>query len=114
MAAGGSADCRDGRVCSDGRGQMSETRVAERSARITNHSGLHARPAAQLVKMASSFVCEVRVGKDELDVNAKSIMGVLLLAAAHGCEIRIRCEGEDAEAAVNEIVALVERGFEES
>lgn len=93
---------------------MSETRVVERSVRINNHSGLHARPAAQLVKMASSFVCEVRVGKDDLDVNAKSIMGVLMLAAEHGCEIRVRCEGEDAEAAVNGIVALVERGFEES
>ena len=93
---------------------MSEARVVERSVRIINHSGLHARPASQLVKMASSFVCEVRVRKDELDVNAKSIMGVLMLAAEHGSEIRIRCEGEDAEEAVNEMVALVERGFEES
>jgi phosphocarrier protein len=93
---------------------MNETRAVERSVRIINPSGLHARPAAQLVRMASRFVCEVRVGKDELDVNAKSIMGVLLLAAEHGSEIRIRCEGEDAEDAVNEIVALVERGFKES
>jgi phosphocarrier protein HPr len=93
---------------------MSETQAVERSVRIINPFGLHARPAAQLVKMASRFVCEVQVGKDDLDVNAKSIMGVLMLAAEHGSEIRIRCEGEDAEEAVNEIVALVERGFEES
>jgi phosphocarrier protein len=59
-------------------------------------------------------MCEVRVGKGVLDVNAKSIMGVLLLAAEEGSELRIRCEGEDAEEAANEIVALVARGFGES
>ena len=93
---------------------MNETQAVERSVRIVNPSGLHARPAAQLVKTASRFVCEVQVGKDGLDVNAKSIMGVLLLAAEQGSEIRIRCEGEDAEEAVNEIAALVARGFGES
>ena len=93
---------------------MNETRVAERSVRIVNAAGWHARPAAQLVKMASSFDCEVQVGKDGLDVNAKSVMGVLLLAAERGSELRIRCEGEDADEAVAEIAALVARGFGEA
>jgi phosphocarrier protein len=93
---------------------MNETQAVERTVRVVNSSGLHARPAAQLVQAASRFMCEVRVGKGVLDVNAKSIMGVLLLAAEEGSELRIRCEGEDAEEAANEIVALVARGFGES
>ena len=93
---------------------MNETQAVERTVRIVNPSGLHARPAAQIVQMASRFVCEVQVGKDGLDVNAKSIMGVLMLAAEKGSELRVRCEGEDAEEAANEIVALVARGFGES
>jgi phosphocarrier protein HPr len=93
---------------------MNEAQAVERTVRVVNTSGMHARPAAQLVQMASRFACEVRVGKDGLDVNAKSIMGVLLLAAEEGSELRIRCEGEDAEDAASEIVALVERGFGES
>ena len=92
---------------------MNETQAVERSVRVVNAAGLHARPAAQLVQLASRFMCEVKVGKDGLDVNAKSIMGVLLLAAEQGNELRVRCEGEDAEEAANEIVALVARGFGE-
>ena len=92
---------------------MTETQAVERSVRVVNAAGLHARPAAQLVQTASLFVCEVQVGKEGLYVNAKSIMGVLLLAAEEGSELRIRCEGEDAEEAANEIVALVARGFGE-
>ena len=92
---------------------MSETQAVERTVRVVNSQGLHARPAAQLVQLASRFSCEVKVGKDGLDVNAKSIMGVLLLAAEEGSELRIRCEGEDAEEAVNEIAALIARGFGE-
>jgi phosphocarrier protein len=87
--------------------------VAERSVQIVNAAGLHARPAAQLVKLASRFACEVQVGKDDLHVNAKSIMGVLMLAAEKGSHILIRCEGDDAEAALEALAALVARGFEE-
>ena len=93
---------------------MSGSLVAERSVKIVNAAGLHARPAAQLVRLASRFACEVQVGKDGLDVNAKSIMGVLLLAAEHGSELQIRCQGTDAQQAVEAIAALVERGFEEA
>jgi phosphocarrier protein len=87
--------------------------VAERSVEIVNAAGLHARPAAQLVKLASRFACEVEVGKDGLQVNAKSIMGVLMLAAEKGSQIHIRCQGDDADQALEELAALVARGFEE-
>jgi phosphocarrier protein HPr len=87
--------------------------VAERSVQIVNAAGLHARPAAQLVKLASRFACDVEVGKDGLQVNAKSIMGVLMLAAEKGSHIHIRCEGDDADRALEELSALVARGFEE-
>lgn len=93
---------------------MSEALVVERSVRIVNAAGLHARPAAKLVMLANGFVCDVQVGKDGLDVNAKSIMGVLLLAAEQGSELRIRCEGEDAHEAVDAIAALIARGFGEA
>ena len=78
-----------------------------------NRAGLHARPAAQLVRLASRFACEIEVGKDDLMVNAKSIMGVLMLAAEHGSEIHIRCNGDDASDAVEALSALVASGFEE-
>jgi phosphocarrier protein HPr len=87
--------------------------VAERSVQIVNAAGLHARPAAQLVKLASRFACDVEVGKDGLQVNAKSIMGVLMLAAEKGSHIHSRCEGDDADRALEELSALVARGFEE-
>ena len=87
--------------------------VAERSVQIVNAAGLHARPAAQLVKLASRFACEVEVAKDGLLVNAKSIMGVLMLAAEKGSHIHIRCEGDDADRALEALAALVARGFEE-
>lgn len=87
--------------------------VAERSVQIVNAAGLHARPAAQLVKLASRFSSEIYVLKDDLHVNAKSIMGVLMLAAEKGSHIHIRCEGEDADEALEELAALVARGFEE-
>jgi phosphocarrier protein HPr len=88
--------------------------VAEKSLQIVNSAGLHARPAAQLVKLASRFSCEIEVGKDDLHVNAKSIMGVLMLAAERGSYIHVRCEGGDADAALEAIADLVARGFEES
>ena len=92
---------------------MSAVPVVERSVLIVNPAGLHARPAAQLVELASRFSCEMEVGKDGLNVNAKSIMGVLMLAAEHGSEIQIRCQGDDAQEALEALVGLVARGFEE-
>ena len=80
---------------------------------IRNRYGLHARPAAEFVKLAGQFRCDVYASKDDTEVNGKSIMGVMMLAAECGSELRIRTEGEDAERALAELVALVDRGFGE-
>ena len=93
---------------------MSESLVAEGTVKVVNPAGVHARPAAMLVQLASRFTSEIQIGKDGLDVNAKSIMGVLLLAAECGSELKIVAEGPDAADAVEAIAALVARGFEES
>ena len=88
--------------------------VIERTVTVTNSLGLHARPAAQLVRTASGFTAHVEIGRDELLVNAKSIMGVMMLAAESGSTLRIRAEGDDAEAAVAALADLVTRGFDEA
>jgi phosphocarrier protein len=88
--------------------------TTERQATIVNPLGLHARPAAQLVRLASSFDAEIVVGKDGLEVNAKSIMGVMMLAAECGSEITIRATGTDAELAAQTLADLVAGGFGEN
>ncbi len=85
----------------------------ERSFLIVNILGLHARAAAQLVQAANRFRSEVHLEKDGSEVNGKSIMGVLTLAAAKGTEVLVACEGEDADAAMVAIAALIENGFGE-
>lgn len=80
---------------------------------IVNREGLHARPAAEFVSMAARFDSEIWVEKDGLEVNGKSIMGVLMLAAEPHAHIQIRAVGSDSELAVQELVALVQRGFGE-
>ena len=75
---------------------------------IRNRHGLHARPAAEFVKLASRFQAQVMVRKDELEVNGKSIMGVLMLAAEPGAVLTIRARGRDAQAALDALVAFVE------
>ena len=72
--------------------------VIERQATIVNQEGLHARPAARIVRLASTFAAEIELAKDGLDVNGKSIMGVMMLAAECGSSITIRANGPDAEA----------------
>jgi phosphocarrier protein len=88
--------------------------VVERSVEIVNPLGLHARPAAEFVKLASTFSSEIEVEKDGMAVNGKSIMGVMTLAAECGSTLRLRAEGDDAGAAVDALVALVRRGFKEA
>ena len=88
--------------------------AAERTVRIVNPLGLHARPAAEFVKLASRFRADVHVEKDGMEVNGKSIMGVMTLAAECGSAIRIRAAGDDAEAALAALVDLVGRGFDEA
>jgi len=80
---------------------------------ILNKLGIHARPAAQFVKTASGFSCEIKVEKDGEEVDGKSIMGLMMLAAGHGSVITVTAEGEGADAALDAIEALVARRFEE-
>jgi len=79
-----------------------------------NKNGLHARPAAELVKTASRFQSEITMVRDDLEVNGKSIMGVMMLAAECGAELLVRADGPDAEQAVSAIADLVARKFGES
>lgn len=79
----------------------------ERKVEVRNSHGLHARPAAEFVKLASGFDAEVKVEKDELEVNGKSIMGVLMLAAEPGAELVLRAEGPDAAEAVEALAGFV-------
>jgi phosphocarrier protein HPr len=85
----------------------------EKTFTIVNSLGLHARPAAQLVQAANRHRSEVTFTKDGTTVNAKSIMGVLTLAAAKGSQLAVACEGEDAEAALAVIGKMIEGGFGE-
>jgi len=88
--------------------------VIERTVTVVNSLGLHARPAAQLVRLASSFAANVELVRDGSIVNAKSIMGVMMLAAEHGSTLLLRAEGADAEAALEALAALVAAGFGET
>ncbi|MFO7892903.1 MAG: HPr family phosphocarrier protein [Longimicrobiales bacterium] len=80
---------------------------------IRNRYGLHARPAAEFVKTAHTFDADVWVKKADLEVNGKSIMGMMMLAAEQGTEIVIRAAGEDADDAVDALSALVDTQFGE-
>jgi phosphocarrier protein len=80
---------------------------------IVNKYGLHARPAAEFVKLANRYRAEVWIGKDDVEVSGKSIMGVMMLAAECGSSVRIRAAGDDAREAVDALVALVNGRFGE-
>jgi phosphocarrier protein HPr len=88
--------------------------VIERQTTIVNPLGMHARPAARLVKLASGFQAHIELVKDDLAINGKSIMGVMMLAAECGSTVTLRAEGPDAEAALDALAALVADGFGES
>jgi phosphocarrier protein HPr len=82
---------------------------------IKNSLGLHLRPASQLVKLASQFdACEIVLSKDGQTINAKSIMGVIMLAAEQGSELTVEAHGERSEDAVTAIIAMIDNGFGES
>ena len=88
--------------------------MIEREATIVNQEGLHARPAARIVRLANSFAADIELAKDGLAVNGKSIMGVMMLAAECGSSITIRANGPDAEQAVQALAELVASGFGET
>ena len=87
--------------------------MAERSVRILNKNGLHARPAAEIVKISARFQSEVTLVHDGMEVNGKSIMGVMMLAAECGATLVLRAEGSDADGAVEALAALILNKFGE-
>ena len=88
--------------------------IAERDVVVVNEAGIHARPSAEIVKAAARFTSGITLSLDGLDVNGKSIMGVMMLAAPCGSTVHIRAEGDDAEAAADALVALFASKFGES
>ncbi len=88
--------------------------MAERSVQIVNKHGLHARPAAEMVKAASRFTSDITISRDDLEVNGKSIMGVMMLAAEFGSSITLRATGSDADQALDALVTLVTSRFGET
>ena len=87
--------------------------MPQAEAEIVNKLGLHARAAAKLTEVAGAFASEVWLSRNGRRVNAKSIMGVMMLAAGKGSRIVIEADGEDAEAALSAVLALIGEGFGE-
>jgi phosphocarrier protein HPr len=87
--------------------------VQSRTVTVPNELGMHARAAARFVRLASTFASHVRVNRNGRVIDGKSIMGLLLLAAARGASITIAADGPDEIAALDALCALVERGFDE-
>lgn len=87
--------------------------MIKREVTIINKLGLHARPSAQLVTTASRFKSEVMLARDDTQVNGKSIMGVMMLAAEKGSQVTVQCDGPDEEEAMQAIVDVIESGFGE-
>lgn len=87
--------------------------MIEKIVKIVNKAGLHTRPAATIVKMASKYKCDFFLSRDGLHINGKSIIGVMTLAAEMGSEILLTFDGDDEEDAAKEIVDYFNRGFDE-
>ena len=88
--------------------------MPERIVQIVNKAGLHARPAAEIVKLAAKYASDITVVRDELEVNGKSIMGVMMLAAECGSTLQLKAEGPDAKEALDALQKLIESKFGES
>lgn len=87
--------------------------MTERTVTVVNKNGVHARPAAEIVKAAGRFRSNITITRDDLEVNGKSIMGVMMLAAECGASISVRADGPDEQTAVDSLVDLVASGFGE-
>ena len=87
--------------------------MPERTVQIVNKAGLHARPAAEIVKLAARYTSDITVVRDELEVNGKSIMGVMMLAAECGSTLQLKAEGPDAAEALDALERLIESKFGE-
>ena len=88
--------------------------MVERSVQVVNRNGLHARPAAEIVKAAAKFKSDITIVREDLEVNGKSIMGVMMLAAEYGSMLLVRASGPDEGDAVGAIAKLIESKFGES
>jgi phosphocarrier protein HPr len=88
--------------------------MSERSVQIVNKHGLHARPAAEMVKAASKYKSDITISREDLEVNGKSIMGVMMLAAEFGATITLRANGPDADDALDALSVLVASRFGET
>jgi len=95
------------------RKNSARTQKVEKDIAIINRLGLHARPAAMFVRIASRFRAEIWVSKEGEEVNGKSIMGLMMLAAGQGSKLRLRCEGPDADKALEELEGLIKSKFNE-
>ena len=87
--------------------------MIQTTVRVVNRAGIHTRPAALLVKIASKFKSDIYLEREGFQINAKSIIGVMTLAAEHGSELGLSIDGEDEQAAADAISALFESGFDE-
>lgn len=94
-------------------GKPASSNVEKKEIEIINELGLHARPAAMFVKLANEFSCEITVEKGSEQVNGKSIMGIMMLAAGKGSKIKVTAEGPDAQGAIAEIEKLIQSKFGE-
>src|SRR5690606_18208182 len=106
-----------GRFLGAGRREMSDAAdpaaIATATLNICNQRGLHARASAKFVKLASEFESEIHVTRDGVSVDARSIMGLLMLGAGIGCDVEVKAEGRDAPQAVAALTDLVARRFDE-
>jgi phosphocarrier protein HPr len=94
-------------------GEAAPSQKLEKDVPVVNRLGLHARPAAMFVRIASRYRAEIWVSKEDEEVNGKSIMGLMMLAAGQGSKLRIRCEGPDAAKALEELEELINARFHE-
>jgi len=88
--------------------------MPEREVKIVNKLGIHARPAAEIVKTAGKFKSSITIVREDLEVNAKSIMGVMMLAAEFGSTVALRATGDDADAALDALAVCIANKFGES
>ena len=88
--------------------------MPERTVQIVNKAGLHARPAAEIVKLAAKYASDITVVREDLEVNGKSIMGVMMLAAECGSTLQLKAEGPDAAEALDALEKLIEGKFGEN
>ncbi len=87
--------------------------MQQRDVEVVNKLGLHARPSARLTQLAAQFKSQIHVSRNGRRVNAKSIMGVMMLAAARGSTVTLETEGEDEAAAIDALAGLISSGFGE-